>query len=240
MPEEPKNKLLIFIISIVVFVLFVIVILSNNLANVFNNNSSLSNELNKAYNISEIAVNQSTQQDKESLIQKLNTNQNIIVNESICEDLPEDFSLCEDITLTNKEFCQLLNIFIKQKNKSSENIVFVQCDINQNLSSTIQRTFITTYLLIDTSTLNNMINVSSNNSLLVVNKYVKNNNNITNTSLSKTISINGITYADASSALQGMFFEEMFADVFDGLVYEIEDIFNCHIEYSENSVIIYA
>ena len=197
--------------------------------------------LNKEYNISSIATNQATSQEKDSVITKLNNNiSNTIINNVINTELSENFRFSEDIELTDKEFCQLLNIVINSSMQEYDVISFIQLDISQNLNSTIQRTNIKAYALVDISFLKDNFNLNIKNNLLVVNNYIKNQNNITNNQISKTVSVNDIQFDNADSDLKSMFFESIFADIYDTVVQQLQETFNCQVQYQNNKVLIYA
>ena len=119
-------------------------------------------------------------------------------------------------------------------------ISFIQLDISQNLNSTIQRTNIKAYALVDISFLKDNFNLNIKNNLLVVNNYIKNQNNITNNQISKTVSVNDIQFDNADSDLKSMFFESIFADIYDTVVQQLQETFNCQVQYQHNKVLIYA
>lgn len=197
---------------------------------------TLFDELNKTYVQSSILTDVYSNEDVNSMKQKLQNAGALFNTSGNLEQVSETFAFSSDIELTEKEFCALFNAFGSSV-ENGEDFVLKQTEISVNgnnanivLSYVIKPSLLSSFNLLN-QTLNQDITLVNN-----VKKYVNSNNTIS----TSTISVNGLTSETATSNIKTMFFEGSAIEVVDAVLEALCDEFNCDYVLINNGIKILA
>ena len=236
MKISKKVKIISIILLILMLIGALIFYFANKIINLADSTSDIKNEFDIEYNKNEIAQNQPTNQDLQSLISKLNNNvDGMVVNGNL--NIMNNFKFTADFTLSLKEFCCLLNLVNNYEN-GNEVLNFVQLDLQ--ISNSVDNKYnLNLYIEIEKSQLNKQFKLGLNNNILLKIENIRNANNIA--TQTQILSINGINISQISEKSQNFVNSLNNLNIFDEISHSLIQLFNCNnIEFTDAGVIIHG